>query len=277
MIAATLISGELNSETNMFGDEVRTDHVQTKHGLTSVKSVLPVGATEDLFVSGGLLSGCSYDRYVNLAAEAGYNARTVRLAGDGFYGAIDADAEELAGSIEVLAGDRPTHVTAHSLGARVAVKAAAMLDESIDLRSLTLVGGALKRSKFPRSGASVVGALCEGIVSVGRIKEGSRGVIHQLSRRPVGVMGEVFGLFFDNDDLTPEMSILKAREVRIIITGGSFDHFVPPSDIQAVSAQFPFIEVMEPQAGIAKNTHFALLTSDSFAASVLPPPLRQVS
>lgn len=268
MINAELLSDIQKARHTPFGDEVRIAHIQTKHGITAVRSVVPHNARKEAYVAGGLGSGAVYDRFVNRAAQAGFLTRTVRYASNGINGAIEADAEELTASIEQLA-QGPTHIFAHSKGGRVAIKAAAQLDSSIDLRSITLVNPALERSRVNLSPDALLGVVTEQIACFGKLKNAARGVFHEITHRGLGLLGEIRELMQDDPTIRTSFETLAERGIHTTIVGGSFDHIVPYQNITA-SAQHMHFDEVHTAIGRIEGSHFGILASDAFADSILP-------
>ncbi len=268
MINAELLSDIPKARHTEFGDEVRIAHIQTKHGITAVRSVIPQHTHKEAFIAGGLGSGAVYDRFVNRAAQAGFLTRTVRYASNGFNGAIDADAEELSAAIEKLA-QGPTHIFAHSKGGRVAIKAAAQLDSSINLKSITLVNPALEKSRVNLSPEALIGIVSEQIACFGKLKNAARGVFHELTHRGLGLLGEIRELMREDPSIQTSFETLALRGIHTTIIGGSFDHIVPAQNI-AVSAGHMHFDEVHIAEGRIDGSHFGILASDRFADSILP-------
>ena len=265
---AELIDSIWHADSHRVGEEVRISHIVTQHGVSTVRSVLPKRAQSEIYISGGLLSGANYQRFVGRAATRGFITRTLRHGSNSIHGAIESDADELAAAIELHAQDRPVHITAHSKGGPVAVRAAARLDSSINLKSLLLVNPAIVKTTLPNANG-LIGATCEQIVCLGRLKKAAQGVWHEVTHRGLGVIGEVRDLFFGNDDISAELDALTIRGVHTMFVGGTFDHLVPASHTAAVLQKLHFDEVRSVDGPI-NGSHFGIMASDSFVDSLLP-------
>lgn len=268
MIQAELLRDELKPRQTQNGDEIRVAHIGTRHGITAVRSVFPPNPTDELFIAGGLGSGANYERLVNRAVESGFIARTVRHGNDSFNQAIDAGADEFAASIEQLAKG-PVHIIAHSKGARVAIKAAARLDRSIDLKTLSLINPALNKSKIKISPGNFIGVAWEQLACLGKLQKAASGVFHEITHRGLGILGEVRELLKTDDTLITDFKSLALRGVRSSLAGGSFDHIVPAENITTDMWHEHFDEVTSTD-GYMNGSHFAVLASDEFVRSILP-------
>jgi pimeloyl-ACP methyl ester carboxylesterase len=266
MIKAELISDVPQARQTVRGSEIRIAHVQTNHGITRVRSVIPPNASREIFVAGGLLSGANYERVVNRAAAGGIIVRTVRNGSNSIYGATDADADEFAGSIEQLAKG-PIDIVAHSFGVRVAIKAAARLDPSVGLRSIECVNGAIEKSQFPTP-LAILGAAREQFACIGKLRNAAEGVFHEITRRGLGVIGETLDLLRTDETLDDDFAAVRARGVHLDLFDGSFDHIVPAANTATVLQHMHFDSV-ETMEGAVAGSHFGLLASDSAVDLVL--------
>jgi len=250
------------------GHRVSVAHIKTKHGVHTVESTIPEGATSEVVVASGYLAGGGYGRVVRRSAENGMTCRTVRHGNNTIRGAIEADADELAASIELLSGGRPVHLLAHSKGGRVALRAARRLDDSSNLERVTLVAPALQRTSPLRLIGGVVGGVIEHAACVGKMERAAKGFIHEVSHRGISLVSEAVELVLHDEGQAEDIEALRDRGVHVSLVHGSFDHLVPAASSLAAIARLSFDRI-EHFHGLLEGGHNAILTSDTYVDNLL--------
>jgi len=266
MIQAEILREEQRPDFN--GHQVSVAYIETEHGIHTVKSTVPKGAGLEVVVAGGFLSGGGYDNLVEESVGRGFICRTVRHGNNRFRGAIEADADELAASIELLCGDRPVHILAHSMGGRVAYKAATRLDPSIRLVRMTFSASAWERSSFTTLTSKAAGIAIEHAFCTGRMKGAAKGFVHQVTHRGIGLAGEAYDLFTHHEGDADQIRELQARGVYLVNAHGSYDHLVPDSSTKAAMSRLDFDEERHTH-GVLDGGHNAMLTSKAYIGWLL--------
>jgi pimeloyl-ACP methyl ester carboxylesterase len=266
-------------------DHARTvgGHISTRVGVVSFRREGSDEVDENYFFVSGLVAGGAYEVPACEAAGGGSrSATTIRHRNRRFRDDVfEVDADEVADTVNVLGREGRVHIVGHSKGSKVALMAAARVDESVEVASVILVNpvvhAPLTRRNIVRRLRQTPALWAEGasafVEDPGRGRHISRSVMREVVRRSPAIASETLALFRGAIIQPEDVERLSGRPGRrptTIMAYGTDDHITPADDILGAVAEKGFkFDATLVFEGPVEGGHFGLMTRRSVMRSIL--------